>query len=161
MNYLINGIVCAAITLLALAGMLRGWRARSAAASKLQAAPLPAGDPLKKYDDVLYAVTNTAGNKFERVSLPGLKYRGYSQVTVYEDAITVQVRGEQPVAMRELQNVTLGRNSLAKAVEAGGLVIVSWRLDSQDLESVLRFNSAAEQASFISDVQATIARCRA
>lgn len=153
-KYLVTGVVCSLIAFLALWGMYRAWRKRQRTAAALGYEPQqPVGEPLHTFGRVLYVVTTSAENRMQRVSLPGLIYRGYAAVATYPDAITVTVTGERTMTLRNICGVSLGRNSIAKAVEAGGLVNITWRAGESALVTTLRFPDPAEQEIFITDVQ--------
>ncbi|MBT1034949.1 hypothetical protein KJY78_01085 [Canibacter sp. lx-45] len=156
MSYAINALVCLAIIGLSFFGMWRGWRKRASAGELLPTQIEPAGAALRHFERVLYVVTNSAVSKYQRVSLPGLKYRGYAAVTVHENAVRVAVTGESECVLQRITGVSLGRNSIAKAVEAGGLVIISWQVAERELETVFRFASDTEQTEFIALVKTII-----
>ncbi|MDO4241582.1 MAG: hypothetical protein Q4C71_03520 [Microbacteriaceae bacterium] len=158
-KYLVNGIICAIIALLAFAGMWWGWRKRADRASRLGFNPQElAGELLAEFTRVYYVSTTEKGAPLQRVALPGLAYRGYAELAVYADGIAVAVDGEQPVTLAPIMGAGPVGYRVGKAVERQGLAGVLWQLGETELESAFRFSSSSEQNRFISLIEAELAR---
>jgi hypothetical protein len=156
-----------AVGVLVLVGMWCSWRARlkrdaAAAASSDE----PGGEIIERFPRAGYVSTTAAGAPLERIALPGLRYKGYAEVTVRRDGVTIQVTGERPVhiaADRVLGTGDAGVR-IGKAVERGGLSLLAWRADethgyseaggeSRTLESSFRFADPAEQRRFAEAIE--------
>ncbi|MFC6235267.1 hypothetical protein ACFPZL_09265, partial [Leucobacter soli] len=115
----------------------------------------PAGEVLASFAErVLYVSTTPADDPLARVSIPGLRYRGYACLTVRTDGVTLEVVGEAPVhfaADQILGYGTAGRRA-GKAVESGGLALLRWSADGRELESSFRFTDRADQVRFAAAV---------
>lgn len=132
-------------------GMWWGWRARARRDADVLGAPVaPHGALIAEFPQTYYVSTTPVGEPLVRVAAPGLRYRGYAEVAVRADGVTVEVRGEHPVHIAADQ--LLGSGSAArragKAVEAGGLALLRWSAAGRDLESSFRFEDRAEHRRF-------------
>jgi hypothetical protein len=144
-------LIWVAFVVLVLAGMWWGWRARSRRdADVLGAATAPAGTVVAEFPRAYYVSTTPVGEPLSRVAAPGLRYRGYAEVTVREDGVTVEVRGERPVqlAAGQLRGSGSAGRRVGKAVEPGGLALLRWSAGERELESSFRFDDRAEQRRF-------------
>lgn len=144
-------LIWAAVILLIFIGMWWGWRRRTRRdAGVVGAAAAPVGAVVAEFPRVMYVSTTPVDDPLARVAAPGLRYRGFAEVTVREDGMTVEVRGEQPVhlAAGQLRGSGLGARRVGKAVERDGLALVRWGSDGRDLESGFRFDSGDEQRRF-------------
>ncbi len=141
-------IVTASIIVLAFAGMLVGWRARVRRQFSLEvpdAVPDSMGDVVA-VDAGLYVATTLAGDPLERVAVHGLGYRSRVMVTVTLDGIVVELTGRPPffIARAAISGVQHGTWAIDKAVEPGGLVIVTWHLGETELDSYFRMDDSQE-----------------
>lgn len=151
MNRAIFAIIWIGIIALIFAGMWWGWRRRTRRDSGvLGALAAPVGAIVAEFSRVFYVSTVPVGDPLARVAAPGLRYRGLAEVTVREDGITVQVRGEDPVhlASDQLDGSGLASRRVGKAVERDGLALVRWRSEDRELESSFRFDDRDEQRRF-------------
>lgn len=157
-------LLCIAVVIIVLLAMWRGWRARSARDEWHGASAAPSGEIIARFErgtaelrGPQYVSTTPAGDPLDRVAIPGLRYRGRSEVTVRQDGVTIEVDGEDPVHLSAAQIVgasSAGRR-VGKAVEDGGLGLLVWRLETplddgaaRTLESSFRFSTREEQARF-------------
>lgn len=150
MNRLVFALIWIAIIVVVLAAMWWGWRRRSLRDAGVHGAAALSGEVLSEISGVQYVSTTPVGAPLERVAAPGLKYRGYAEITVRSDGVSVQVRGENPVhisAEHIIGSGSAGRR-VGKAVEREGLALLVWRSDDRDLESSFRFSQRAEQRTF-------------
>ncbi|WP_336991535.1 PH-like domain-containing protein [Leucobacter sp. VD1] len=155
-------LLFAAAGVLVLVSMWFAWRARSRRdAAAAASSPAPDGETIARFPRAAYVSTTAEGAPLERIALPGLRYKGYADVTVRRDGVTIEVTGERPVhigAARVLGTDEAGMR-IGKAVEQGGLSLLLWRADDSHgtpeagddgriLESSFRFADAAEQRRF-------------
>ncbi|WP_167142384.1 hypothetical protein [Canibacter zhoujuaniae] len=148
-GYSINVIVCAGIVVLALAGMWFGWRKRSISGEALPRFTGTIGEPVKIFERVFYVVTTDAADRRERVLPPGLKYRGWARFVIAESGAVLQVAGEDPTTLAPITGVSLTGTSIAKAVEAAGLVVISWGEPDKRVETHIRFTTTEEQETAV------------
>lgn len=150
MNRLIFALVWIAIVGVVLAAMWWGWRRRTQRDAGVHGVAVLAGEVLATFTDVQYVSTTPVGEPLVRVAAPGLRYRGFAEITVRRDGVTVQVRGELPVHLHAddiVGSATVSRR-IGKAVERDGLALLVWRSDDRELESSFRFAQRADQSSF-------------
>ena len=134
-----------------LAGLaLRAWRKRASEQADEFSAPLEA---LEFFGEVLaqakafYVATTREINHLERVSAYGLGARGIAQVLVFTEGLLVVRNGERPLAIDRSQLTALELTQVAidKAVEADGLVSVSWVQDGVSLATQLRIVDVSDR----------------
>ena len=134
-----------------LAGLaLRAWRKRASEQADEFSAPLEA---LEFFGEVLaqakafYVATTREINHLERVSAYGLGARGIAQVLVFTEGLLVVRNGERPLAIdrSQLTAVELTQVAIDKAVEADGLVSVSWVQDGVSLATQLRIVDVSDR----------------
>ena len=134
-----------------LAGLaLRAWRKRASEQADEFSAPLEA---LEFFGEVLaqakafYVATTREVNHLERVSAYGLGARGIAQVLVFTEGLLIVRNGERPLAIdrSQLTAVELTQVAIDKAVEADGLVSVSWVQDGVSLATQLRIVDVSDR----------------
>lgn len=146
----------AAIAVLAFVGMWFAWRARAkrdaTVAAGSVAAPALAGELIADFPRVTYVSTTPEGAPFERLAIPGLRYKGYAAVAVHRDGVSVAVTGEDPVriSVAEVLGTDSASGRVGKAVERDGLALLKWRSTGEErtLESSFRFADPAQQRRF-------------
>lgn len=148
----------AAIAAALLAIMWLGWRRRTRRDAGIAAtAQVLTGAVLAEFGGVQYVSTTLLGQAFERVAVPGLRYKGLADLTVRTDGVSIQVTGETPVtiASSDLRGTTRSNGRIGKAVETDGISVLEWRsADGRELESGFRFATPSEQHEF----EAAVAR---
>lgn len=148
MDRLVPTLIIVGIALAALAGMLRGWRAltrRSAGFSSPDRVPAVVGEEIAAVSG-LYVATTFAAKPFERVAAHGLGFRARATVSFTSGGITVELTGRDPffIARSTLFAVETATWTIDKAVEPGGLAVVTWRLGDVDLDSYFRIDDGSE-----------------
>ncbi len=157
-------ILMVSIAAVALAAMWIAWRARAGRdAGVALPRSSPSGEVIDSFPRASYVSTTPAGSPFERVAIPGLQYKGYADLTVRRDGVSVTVTGEAPVHIPAAQLLGTGtaRGRVGKAVERDGLSLLRWSTASapdagRELESSFRFAEPAEQRRFADAVGAVI-----
>lgn len=151
MNRPLFAIIFIAIVAIIFLGMWLGWRARARRDAGVSgAASAPTGEMLAHFSRVLYVSTTPEGEPLVRVAAPGLRYRGYAELTIRRDGVTIAVAGDSPVHLSREQvlgSATAGVH-VGKAVERGGLSLLRWESDGRTLESSFRFDSDADHRQF-------------
>jgi hypothetical protein len=155
-------IIIGVIGLLAL--MVLGWRARGRRQSALSTAPVPSDEllgELRLAVTGLYVSTTTAGAPLDRVTLPGLGFRGRVAVSVFDAGIVVAVTGEPQVfiAPSSIRSVGTSTWTIDRAVAEGGLVRLDWTLESAsatpaDVESFFRIENPDQSSRLIEAITA-------
>lgn len=140
----------AAIAILAL--MWLGWRSRAKrdAGIRLAVGEI-AGALVAEFTGLQYVSTTPLGAPLERVSIPGLRYKGLAALVVREGGVTVTVTGEPDVSIpgSDVLGASRASGRVGKAVETGGLSVLEWRAaNGRELESGFRFTEPAQQREF-------------
>ena len=146
-----------AFVALAWAGMAWGWRRRAGRQSDLAAPseppPVP-GDVLATAEG-LYVGSVMQGAWLDRVVPYQLGARASADVTVHTDGLLLERDGAQPVwtARADLISVRRDTGLAGKVTETGGLVVWTWRLGDQVLESGLRPRYTAQISALMSSLE--------
>lgn len=156
MNRTTFAILMVSIASIALIAMWLAWRARSGRDAGAAATDATlSGEVVAEFSRASYVSTTPAGSPFERVAIPGLRFKGFADVTVRRDGVTVAVTGEEPVRIESARvlGTDAASSRVGKAVEPGGLALLRWRSslasdEGRELESAFRFASQAEQELF-------------
>ena len=148
------------LTVLIFVGMWWGWRARTRRDSETfrtaPAHPL-GGDVIAQFARVGYVSTTLETDPFERLAIPGLRYKGWADVTVHCDGVEIAVVGESPVQIdaARVRGVASASSRVGKGVEPGGLALLRWvpptamsTAPERVLESAFRFAERAQQQAF-------------
>ncbi|UTX51798.1 PH-like domain-containing protein [Leucobacter aridicollis] len=136
--------------------MALAWRARNRRDAGLA---LPdhglAGDVVQTFEHVGYVSTTPAGAPLERLAIPGLRYKGWADVTVRRDGVEIAVTGERPVhlAAASVRGTDSAGGRIGKVVERDGLALLGWEgTDGRPVESSFRFSTVGDQRRFAAAV---------
>lgn len=148
MDRLIPSLIIGGVIVLAVVGMYFGWRARERKYSAFvepDRIPELVGD-IVTVDSGLYVATTMAGVPLERVAAHGLGFRARATVTVTSNGIAVDLAGRDAffVSRSSVIAVTRGTWAIDKVVETGGLVVVSWLLGDNEVDSYFRMDDGPE-----------------
>lgn len=154
-------ILMASIVVLVLGGMWIAWRARSRRdASVAGFGSAPSGEIIAVFPRASYVSTTPVGAPFERIAIPGLRYKGFAEVTVRRDGVSIAVTGEPEVHLSatQLSGTSTASGRIGKIVERDGLSLLQWRAheapecteggETRVLESSFRFTNPPEQQAF-------------
>jgi cellobiose-specific phosphotransferase system component IIC len=139
--------VMAALSLLLFASFFllaaRAWQKRKQDQTAKFAAPLEALEyfgELIAQSSGLYVATTYAENHLERISAYGLGARGVCQVLVFGEGVLIVRNGERPLAIAKnaLDHISANQVAIDKAVEANGLISITWNQNSSSLATHLR-----------------------
>ncbi|MDO9396721.1 MAG: hypothetical protein Q7T71_09270 [Herbiconiux sp.] len=163
MDRLLPGLAITVFALLLLALMYWAWRGRKRrqqAFATTTAAPAELGTELASAE-VLYVATTKAGEPLERLTIPGLTFRGRGRVTVFTTGVRLVIPGEPEtfIASDRLRSVGTSTWAIDRVVESGGLVRLDWTFDSTagpaDVESYLRATELGD-ARLLIDAATTV-----
>lgn len=151
------------LTLFALLALiaLRAWRKRAAEQATEFLAPLEALEffgELLAQANAFYVATTRGANHLERINAYGLGARGLAQVLIFTEGLLVVRNGERPLAIdrAQLTEVAYTQVAIDKAVEADGLVSVSWINDGVSLATQLRIVDAIDRSKIYKALQQII-----
>lgn len=145
-------IIMIAIAALILLGMWLGWRARARRHGGFaEHGAALVGVVLAEFPRASYVSTTPIGAPLERLSIPGLRYKGFADLAIRADGVTVAVTGESPVHLpaNRVLGTGVASRRVGKAVERDGLSLLQWQAtDGREVESSFRFTDPAEQLRF-------------
>lgn len=148
-------IIVLSVTAVMFLGMWFGWRSRTRRDVVIStSASAPRGERIARFEDLMYVSSTPAGEPLTRLAIPGLKYRGRSTLDVHTDGIAITVAGEHAVYLnaQDVTGVSVASTRVGKAVEPGGLTLISWVRSGREIESSFRAKNHAEQDHIINAV---------
>lgn len=138
-------MIIAGIIILAVVGMFLGWRARVRKYRSLVApTPVPATiDEAFALDRGLYVATTLAEQPLERIAAHGLGFRSRAMVKISRTGIVIEPNGRAPffIPRADIRAVERATWTIDKAVEPGGLVVLTWSLGGTVLDSYFRMDN--------------------
>ena len=105
-----------------------------------------------------YVATTFANRPLERVIAHGLAHRGVAYLLITDSGLEVSRTGETGFLVSRADLIQVGSVSavIDRAVEKDGLVVIKWKLGSEELESHFRFVDANLRASSVSQLSALV-----
>ena len=145
-----------AVILLALAGMVLGWRGRKRRQAHLStpdAVPADTGAELFSAEG-FYVATTMADDELNRVAVAGLGFRARATVTVTDAGVILSLAGtpEVFISRAALESVDRATFTIDRVVETGGLVRLTWSLGETSVDSYLRLTDQADAFTLIDAV---------
>lgn len=155
-----SSTIVIAVLLLALVGMLIGWRRRQSSQAHLaepDAIPLKIGDSMLRVE-ALYLASTIADDELNRIAVSGLGFRARAVVTVSQAGIVLDLVGEREVfiSRAKLRDIDRATFTIDRAVETDGLVRITWLLGDTAIDSYLRLTNASESAALIQAVESIL-----
>jgi hypothetical protein len=139
--------VMAGLSLLFFAGFFllaaRAWQKRKQEQTANFEGPLEAleyfGELIAKSTG-FYVATTYAEDHLERISAYGLGARGICQILVFDEGVLIVRNGERPLAIAKnaLGDISTNQVAIDKAVEAKGLMSITWKQNLISLTTHLR-----------------------
>lgn len=164
MNRTTFAILMVLIAVIVLGMMWFAWRSRTRRDAGASAQnPALSGAVIAEFAQASYVSTTPQNSPFERVALPGLRFKGYADLAVHEDGVSISVTGEAPVHLNaaQIRGTSSASGRVGKFVEADGLSVLRWDTIPQheedttrELESSFRFVNVAEQQRFADAIAA-------
>jgi hypothetical protein len=157
----LGGAIALGIIVVALTAMFFAWRARSARAARFV---MPAGEPGEPslVVEVFYVATTLGENHLERVSLPGLAYRGYGSVAVSQSAIALTLKSaDRLIIPREtVTSVGVTTTVIDKVVEKDGILSIRWNAvtltgETTELATHIRLPRSSDRADLLAALGST------
>jgi hypothetical protein len=135
-------VITVAFILLLLVGMLLGWRSRKrrqASVPRPHKVPSDIGAEILTLD-LFYVSTTVAGEPLNRIAVAGLGFRARAYITVAEKGIVLFIAGEPDafIPLADVRGVERANVTIDRVVEDGGLVMLTWALGDQLVDSYLR-----------------------
>jgi hypothetical protein len=139
--------VMAALSLVLFSGFsllaARAWQKRKQEQTAKFEAPLEALDyfgELIAKSSGFYVATTYAENHLERISAYVLGARGVCQILVFGEGVLIVRNGDRPLAITKsaLDGISANQVAIDKAVEAKGLMSITWNQNSISLATHLR-----------------------
>ena len=163
MNFLAVLLTALAIVAVLFATLWIGWRERSRRDAGVNL-PTVIGEVSERFGRVLYVATTPLGQPMQRVHLPGLAFRGWSDVLIHDRGIGIALHGEVPRSLpwEQIDEITTVRTTAGKATEANGLVALRWHATgvddgAQSYESTLRFPDPHAHIEFLEAATGSLA----
>lgn len=151
-------IVIGAVVVLVFAGMALSWRARRRRSAGLAPEPVPAGSlgAVTESVELPYVATTRFEQPLERVVLPGLGFRGRATLRLHERGVVIAPVGERetviPAAL--LRGAGEGSYVIDRAVEEGGLLVLSWSpRGDETVDSYLRVSEPTLRAHLVAELR--------
>ena len=149
-----------AVILLALIGMLIGWRSRQRRQAQLprpDAVPAETGAELFGAEG-FYVATTLADDELDRVAVGGLGYRARATVTVTEAGVILSLAGtpEAFIPQAALRSIDRATYTIDRVVEKGGLVRLGWSLGETPVDSYLRLTDPSDAIALIDAVNSLL-----
>lgn len=149
------GIIVVLVALMAL-----GWRNRLRRQSDVPAPPGPPSDPGPALYEAegQYVATTTAGDWLDRIAVHGLGLRGNAAAVVHPHGVVITRTGARTVYIprADLTSVQLTGGMTGKFVEKEGLVVITWRLGAERVDTGFRTRHAADKAQLVAAVAALV-----
>lgn len=151
-------VMAAALILILAALAFWGWRSRKARQEAIFESPAEAleffGEELARASGS-YVATSFANDFLERINAYGLGIRGVAEILVFTEGILVVRRGERPLAIDKSQitGVSNSQYVIDRAVEAEGIISISWNQNETPLATHLRVVDEASRQVIIDALQ--------
>ncbi len=149
--------------LLAVYGLLAGWRHRAQRQFEVPALPAPPvdrGEPLAEPLTGVYVSTTTAGSWQDRVVAHGLGRRAAATVLLTAVGVVVDRVGEREIfiPVADLEAVDTAPGIAGKVMGTpDGILLLTWNLGGTRLDTGLRLDDPDAQADWIVAVRALLA----
>ena len=139
--------VLVAVVGLAYYGMWSGWRNRGRRNAVPEPRWLDEGSlTIEESIPATYVSTTTAGNWLDRITAHGLGAISKSSLAVGDGALLVQRRGARGFAIpgADILAVARAQGIAGKVRDKEGLIVITWRLGSSELDTGVRPSHKAD-----------------
>jgi hypothetical protein len=107
-----------------------------------------------------YVATTFAESHLERISAYGLDARGFCQILVFGEGVLIVRKGERPLAIAKsaLDDISANQVAIDKAVEANGLMSITWNQSSSSLATHLRIVDRDKRTQILDAINSLLAQ---
>ncbi len=143
--------------------MIWGWRSRVRRQRTIEALPAVPEAALRSLSEAgsgalrpahhgKYVATTSAGDRYDRIAVRGLAFRGFAAIAAGASGVLVARDGEPAVWIAADRLVGIDRATWAidRVVEQHGLHLLRWRLGDREVDTYLRLD---EPAAFDEDLR--------
>ncbi|MGP0223109.1 MULTISPECIES: PH-like domain-containing protein [unclassified Paenarthrobacter] len=156
----LTAVITAVLVIAVLAMIWFGWRSRLRRQAGVERLPQVPGEltPASLVADGQYVATTTAGDWLDRIAVQGLGIRTTAELSVHAEGILFDRAGVAPVFIpREALVETRETSGMAgKFVEKDGLLVISWKLGQQELDTGFRSRHSADRQPLLQAIQELI-----
>lgn len=155
--YIIGIVVVAAV---AMALMRVGWRHRQGRQADVATPPAVPEDLSAPVAEAAgqYVSTTTAGDWLDRIGVHGLGMKSNATLTVHPEGALFARSGAPDVFLpsADLESVRREAGMAGKFVEAGGLLVLGWRLGEHHLDTGFRPRRAQDMTALVAATEALL-----
>lgn len=160
MEKLLPGLSMLAVIAVVFVLMGIGWRnrlRRQSDVEQLPAVPAELGEPLATADGQ-YVASTTAGDWLDRIAVHDLGIRTNAELSVHPEGVLFDRAGATAlfIPLADLTGVRQDSGMTGKFVEKDGLLVLSWKLGSHELDTGFRTRRGAEKATLYESLQELI-----
>lgn len=152
-------IICFAL-LVALA--FSAWAKRARGQEALFARPADAIESFEPHSSVegFYVATTVSGEPLNRISAYGLGARGRATISVSQQGLVIERKGEPSLALsaRDIISIDLVSGAIDRVVEPGGLIAITWSADSVQLETSIRIVDEEKRGLLIQNLSPLVVK---
>ena len=160
MDKILPGLAMLAIIAVVFVLIGIGWRNRLRRQSDVE--PLPEVPhqltPALEEAEGQYVATTTAGDWLDRIAVHGLGIRTNAVLQVHPEGILFDRSGAQPlfVPAASVTGIRQDSGMAGKFVEKDGLLVLSWKLGSRELDTGFRTRRAEDKTALLKAFQELI-----
>lgn len=148
-NQTLTVLITVPLIAVVLALIWLGWRSRLRRQSDVERLPeVPQQlTPATVVADGQYVVTTTGGDWLDRIAVQGLGIRSNAELSVHAEGVLFDRKGAAPVFIPASAIVESREASgmAGKFVEKDGLLVISWKLGTRELDTGFRSKRAADK----------------
>ena len=157
MDKILPGLAMLAIIGVVFALIWIGWRnrlRRQSDVEQLPALPVAPGAPLLSAEGQ-YVASTTAGDWLDRIAVHGLGIRTNAVLSVYPHGVLFDRSGAPAVYVpaADLRAIRQDSGMAGKFVEKDGLLVVSWKLGTHELDTGFRTRRADDKNAVFESLQ--------
>lgn len=156
MEYLWPTLFAAALVLGIFALMAAGWRNRKRTQAAFPELPeVPELAEAKFAVQGQYVSTTKAGDWLDRIAVHGLGVRSGAQLAIFAEGVLIERAGGRSLflARDRIDEVRTEGGMAGKFVEKDGLVVLTWRLGEELLDTGFRTRKAEERSPLLAALE--------
>ncbi|MEV7604441.1 hypothetical protein AB0N65_03245 [Paenarthrobacter sp. NPDC089322] len=160
MDKILPGLLVLSVIIVAFALIAAGWRNRLRRQADVERLPQVPEQltPATVVAEGQYVATTTAGDWLDRIAVQGLGIRTNAELSIHREGVLFDRSGGAPVFIpRSALTDSHETDGMAgKFVEKGGLLVISWKLGSRELDTGFRSRHAADKQLLLEAIQELI-----